>query len=113
MVVIRNEQRSAFRESAIDRYAARVAAELRRQFSAKLTGTTDDQLEQLVRDAIVRGKPHGVVSEADVKRYAEYMVEYGPDFDALPWARPILADAKTGSEKMDDLDNYTTFELRS
>ena len=111
-MVVREQQMGAFRESAIDRYAARVASELRQQFSAKLKGTSDDQLKLLVHDAIRRAKPYGIVSEADVKRFAEYMVEYGPNFEAKQWARPILSDAKSGSEKMDDLDNYTTFELR-
>ena len=103
----------AFREAAIDRYATRIAGELRQQFTAKLEGTGDDQLIQLVHDAIQNAKSYGIMSGADVKRYAEYMVEYGPDFHANQWARPILADSMTGSEKMDALDNHTTFEMRS
>jgi hypothetical protein len=112
-MIIRAEQMDALRESATETYASRVAGELRQQFPTTLTGTTDSRLKQLVIEAIRRAKAYGVLSEADVKRYTEYMVEYGPNFDANPWARPILEDAKTGSEKMDDLDNYTTFELRS
>ena len=112
-MVIRDEQMDALQKSSIDSYAARVAVELRRQFAAKLTGTTDGQLRQLVHQAIGRAEPYGVVSEGDVKRYAEYMVEYGPDFDRNQWAQPTLTAAMSGSEKMDELDSYTTFAMRS
>jgi len=111
-VVIREQQMGALRKSVIDGFAGRVARELRSQFPYKLKTNSHDQVKRLVHEAIRRGKPYGVVSEADIKRYAEYMVEYQPDFDSTPWARPILAGAKSGSEKMDELDNYTTFELR-
>ncbi len=112
-MVIRNEQMDALQKSSIDNYAARVAVELRRQFPAKLTGTTNGQLRELVHQAIRRAEPYGVVSEGDVKRYAEYMVEYGPDFDRNQWAQPTLTAAMSGSEKMDELDSYTTFVMRS
>lgn len=112
MLVLRNEQIEALRESMRDSFAARVAADLRRQYSDKLKETSDPELRRLVRDALAQSKSYGVTSEADVRRYAEYAVEFGPDFDQSEWGRPILTGTGTGTEKMDDLDAYATFELR-
>jgi hypothetical protein len=112
-MVIKTDQMRAFRDAAMDSYVARVAEELRQQFRAKLKDTSDDELRARVRVAVDAAKSYGVTSAVDGKRFAEYTVEYGPDFDRGPWAYPILTDATTGSEKMDALDAYTTFELRN
>lgn len=113
MLTVRKEQVGALREAAIDRYCARVAGELRQQFGERLAGTSEEKLRQQVREAVDKAKGYGVTSAVDVKRYAEYTVEYSPDFDKTTWASAILNDSLTGTEKMDGLDNYTTFELRS
>jgi len=113
MLVLRNEQIEALRESMRDAFAARVAADLRRQYSDKLRETSDPELRRLVRDAMEQSKLYGVASEADVRRYVEYAVEFGSDFDQSAWARPVLIGTGTGTEKMDELDAYATFELRA
>ena len=68
----------------------------------------------MIRSGLAKARTYGVVNEADVTRYFEYMVEYGADFDtAAAWAAQILTSPWiTGFEKMNELDNFTTFELR-
>ena len=112
-MVIKTDQMRAFHDAAMESYIARVAGELRQQFREKLKETSDDELKARVRVAVNTAQSYGITSAVDGKRFAEYTVEYGPDFHAGPWAYPILTDALTPSEKMDALDAYTTFELRN
>jgi len=116
MITVRKEQMDALSESMVHGFVRRMVVQLRSRFDATLHAATDDQLAKLVAFGIERAKPYGVVSEGDVSRYLEYMVEYGHDFDKNPrtaWAQSILTAPNTsGSKKMDDLDSFTTFELR-
>ena len=63
-----------------------------------------------------QAKKYDIKKEFDVRRYLEYGIGYGSDFDTNPetsWANKILNDNRLGgSKKMDRLDNYTTFVLR-
>ena len=111
-MVVRSQQIEALEKSAGEQFAVQIARELRQQFQARLSKTKDHELETLAQVAIQKAKSYGVVERPDVKRYAEYMVEYEPAFDTRPWAQPVLSGTKSGTEKMDDLDAYTTFELR-
>ena len=110
---IRNEQFDQISTGLLETFEKSVAAHLRSRFSERLAGTSDDALARLVHSGVENARRYGIVAEHDVRRYAEYMVEYQPDFDTTPWASPILRDVKTGTEKMDDLDAHTTFELRT
>ncbi len=116
MFTLRKDHLDAFSASRLRSFEQRMAKRLRSRFSGKLAGTSDRELDNLVRLGMTKSSEYGVVGESDVGRYLEYMAEYSPDFDVspnTPWARPILTSAKeTGSQKMDNLDNFTTFELR-
>lgn len=115
-MVIRNSQMDAFRESTMDAFEKRAAARLRSRFPARLAETTEDQLRETIRLGVERAKEYEITAESDVLRYLEYMVEYRPDFDEHDetlWAKRILRDRDlTGTQKMDRLDDFTTFELR-
>jgi hypothetical protein len=115
-MVIRETQMDAFRDSMRDDFEKRMAKRLRSRFEVKLAGTTAAALDKLIRLGVEKAKGYGVVGESDVARFLEYMVEYEPDFDrssGTAWARRILtAPNVTGTQKMDNLDDFTTFALR-
>lgn len=97
-------------------FEQRMRVHLRSAFTSTLANTTDDDLVKLIRTGVSDAERYGIVAESDVSRYLEYMVEYGPDFDRgpkTPWAGRILTTpGALGWKKMDDLDAFTTFELR-
>jgi hypothetical protein len=106
----------AFHESAMHAFEERTIADLRSTFQARFSNVSVDELRSLIRLGLVKAGSYGIDAESDVTRYLEYMVAFGNDFDTDPssaWAKPILtADRMTGSEKMDAMDNFATFDLR-
>ena len=116
MLVLRSAQFDAFRDSSMGDFELRTVADLRSSFPEKLAPNSDEDLRTLIRYGLERSRVYGVINEDDVTRYFEYMVEYGADFDTAPgtwWAAPILTSPqKTGYEKMNELDDLTTFDLR-
>ncbi len=103
----------AFSEALLARFEDRAIAHLRQRFQQALSQTEDDELRKRIRAGKERAELYSVVSESDLLRYLEYSVEYGPDFDAATsWAPSILQAEASGTKKMDDLDNWTTFRLR-
>jgi hypothetical protein len=114
-VIVRKAQFAIFRESATRDFEDRSMAHLRSRFPQKLTPTSEDDLRAFLRSGMAKAGVYGIVNEGDVARYFEYMVEYGADFDTAlgsSWAAPILTSLKSGFEKMNELDDFTTFELR-
>jgi hypothetical protein len=103
-------------EATLRGFEERMRVHLRAAFAQALTKTTDADLLELIRTGITDARRYGIVAEPDAGRYLEYMIEYGPDFDRnpnKPWAARILATpGALGWKKMDDLDAFTTFELR-
>lgn len=112
LMLIRKDQFGAMSAAMQERYEKSLATHLRSRFPDKLAQTSEADLLKLARRAIQDAKKYRITVEYDVRRYGEYMVEYQPDFDTTSWAAPILKDVKTGTEKMNDLDAYTTFEMR-
>ena len=103
---------NALSESMQQRFENRAIARLRARFS-KLEKTPDDALRTRVRGGTERAATYGIESEFDILRYLEYCEEYGPNFDtATAWAPPILQADGSGTGKMDELDNWTTYRLR-
>ncbi len=110
---IRAEQMNALGETMQQRFEKRAMARLRDRFGAQLARTTDDDLRARVRAGVERAASYGIEAEFDLLRYLEYCEEYGPNFDtASAWAPPILQAESSGTSKMDELDNWTTFSLR-
>jgi hypothetical protein len=110
---IRAEQMDAFSTSMLQQFENQMVAHLRTRFKAKLASTSDDDLHVRVSKGIASAQSHGVVAKYDIRRYLEYTVEYGPAFDTTEWAKPILtAKEVDGTKKMNNLDGYSTYELR-
>ncbi|MFN0103161.1 MAG: hypothetical protein ACKV2U_13860 [Bryobacteraceae bacterium] len=112
---IRPRQLDSLAAGMRSRFAKDIAEHLRDRYADRLTQVSDDSLEKLANRAIQRSARYNVTLDYDVQRYAEYMVEYGIDFDVhpqTPWASRTLNGNETGTEKMNALDAFTTFELR-
>src|SRR5437764_11944372 len=111
----RKKQMEEIADSMLQQFESRMVAHLRSRFAKQLAGTSDGELKARVHKGIERAEVYGVTAKYDIRRYLEYTVEYGPEFDtATPWAGPILkAEGLSGDKKMNNLDNYSTFELRS
>jgi hypothetical protein len=116
MLVMREEQLEILSKYALDEFENRMIPHLRSRFKEQLLPMDDSKLRSLIRHGIAKAKQYDIAEEFDVRRYLEYMLEYGPDFDTSPstsWAHQILmTQGATGAKKMDRLDNYTTFVLR-
>lgn len=112
-MVIRHEQIEAFREPMARDLNRRMCARLRSRFRDPLARTNEEELAQMVNKGIDKSNEYGIKLESDIGRFLDFIVEYGSEFDAKPWARPILTDANlSGSRKMDIIDDIGTFNLR-
>jgi len=76
---------------------------------------TGSELRELIEKGVEQAKKYGIKYESDVSRFLEYQVIYGRDFGCNPetmWADQFLSDpALTGSEKINQLDNYELFVI--
>jgi len=109
---------NTLRQLAMRDFENRSLVSLLASFPAELASSSYEDIRSLIRSGLAKARSYGIVNEADVTRYFEYMVEYGADFDTvLPtsdWALPILSSPwLTGFEKMNELDDFATFELRT
>src|SRR5438132_14145094 len=95
MLGIRPEQMAVLREPARAVFEDKMVVHLRSAFSSAVLGQDDAALRAMIRRMIDRAARHRVCKTHDVSRYIEYAAVHGEDFDALPWARPIL-DAPDG-----------------
>jgi len=112
-MVVRTKQIAAFNPVMKAGYQRRMIAHLRSRFPSRLGNTSDERLIAVIDAGTNNAKGYGITLEYDLRRYLEYVVQYGPDFDKLDWAWPTLLPPGDGTEKMDNLDGMTTFVVRS
>jgi len=114
MLVIRREQLAVFQIAQRQQFEDSMTAHLAIRFAGRAVAPDKDGLRTLVRDGIRLAGEYGVVAPYDVQRFLELRVEYGPDFHTTPWAARILKDSTlSGCGKIEHLDDYTFFSLRS
>jgi hypothetical protein len=115
MITITQEQMAALGQTMRERFEMRMVAHLRQAFPAMTAGREQPLLLEFVRAGMACAHPYGVVFEYDLQRYLDYMMIYGHDFDLRPdcaWAGTILnAPDMTGSQKMDQMDDYDMFVM--
>jgi len=112
-MLIRDEQIGAFDQPLKARFQQRMRTHLRSRFQVRLADMPDDQITAVIDQATRKARGYGITLEFDVRRFLEYVVEYGPDFDTLDWAWPILVPKGEGTEKMNTLDDTAAFVLRT
>ena len=71
---------------------------------------SEEGIIALIQKGIVDSSKYGVINEADVARYVEYMLILDPEFDSNPksaWAGEILqTHGITGTQKMERIHVY-------
>ena len=112
-LVVRREQMQAFEQALLTTFVNRMAERLRSRFAAETAELPPADLDTMIRDGIAAAARHGVRDEADVARYLEFVVTYGPRFDVdekTAWAGAILRRTDlSGTGKMNALDNHDLF----
>ena len=114
MLLIRDSQIAALEEASFERFIGRMLPHLRERFPAPLTATTDADVCALLRQETLRAESFGVQDQNDIRRFLEYVVEYGRGFGetaGTEWAGRILRGPGTGTDKMDRVDQHVTFVL--
>jgi hypothetical protein len=113
MFKIRREQMDVLAQQSLDQFQAAMLRHLRARFPAQTAGRLDPELRAMVHEGIGRAAVYGITLETDVKRYLEWMVVHGPQFDRDPktaWAGEILrSDDLNGTEKVDRIDEAELF----
>jgi hypothetical protein len=93
MLTIREEQMAVFRELAINDYVKRTVVHLNETFPEKCEALGEEKVRETVQYGVQRSASYGITTEGDVRRYIDFMIRFGPDFDQdpeLPWAASIL-----------------------
>ncbi|MDD5298328.1 MAG: hypothetical protein PHU46_15605 [Rhodocyclaceae bacterium] len=115
MLTVSRKQMDVLGKSMQDRFERRMVAHLRHSFPERTKTHGDEVLQNFVQAGLARCRPYGVVNELDAQRFLDYMVIYGPEFDQKPdtaWAGLILDDPNlTGTQKMDQIDDYDMFAM--
>jgi hypothetical protein len=115
MLIIRHVQMKVFEEAALRNYEDRMALHLRSNFSEQTKNATEQELREMIKTGISKAESYQVTDEMDVEGFLEFVVRYGPDFETDPqvfWAVQILQDESlTGTEKMNQMDDYELFVL--
>jgi hypothetical protein len=112
VLVIREAQMQAFRADMRDQLERRMVVHLTSIFE-RIAAQDSLSVSNLVHEAITAALAVGINEEFNVRRFVELAAEFGIGFQHLDWAKRVLADkALTATQKMDRLDDYTTFCLR-
>ena len=116
MLTIRKQQLEALRRHMRTQFEANMVSHLRFTFPTQTKPMEGEGLRDLVQHGMARADQYGITSERDIRRYLEYMVMYGADFDIapeMPWIGKILNDASLSvPQKLDRLDDYDTFVFK-
>jgi hypothetical protein len=103
MLIIRREQRQAFREEVRRRFVERVLRRLRQHFPEKFAAVGEDAAKSITREGIDCAKTHNITIERDVFRFIALMFLFGTDFyRTQPWAKNTFDDLgiRRPSERM-------------
>ena len=114
MMVIRQEQWNVFEKEAFNRFVSKAAADLKSRFLFELNHHEIDldRLEDFVNAKIREAHEFGVVDECDVLRYLDFAMVLGPNFatdGGIEWVRPALESKESGTDKMDEIEEYIIF----
>ena len=116
MLVIRNEQIDELAKRSRTQFVEEMVSHWKTNFAKQVAGASDDALRKRVEGGIVKAEASGITTRYDVRRYLEFAVTHGDDFEVArrtAWAGTILRDESlTGTEKMNRIDAHEMFSLR-
>jgi hypothetical protein len=94
----------------------RMAVYLKNQHPNVCGVWTDAECVEFIQEGVAKAARHAIEREEDVRRYLEWMVLLGPDFDADPkteWAGQILRRKDLWPwEKLEGIKNYAAMVLK-
>jgi hypothetical protein len=113
ILTIRKEQMAALEKNRFDQFRTKTGLHLRSRFPHHTREISDEELDRLIMEGVEEAGHYGIDDQNDVKRFLEYVVQYGRDFgksSGAVWANEILNhDELSGTMKMDQIDDYDLF----
>lgn len=117
MLVIRKAQIEALLKSQEDSFIARMTDHLLRDFPKEISrfGIKENDLNLIIRKGLNSAYQYDITFENDMILYIECIAILGPDFDKnikhYIVTEILTSRELNGSEKMDKISEYITFEL--
>ena len=115
MLIIRKEQLDVLSENILKQFFGSMEQHLKKRYSEQMKEMDDEQLREFVVQGVEEAKEYDITDENDVKRFLEYLVQYGRDFGEsldTKWANQFLHNNDlTGTEKMNEIDDYDLFVI--
>ena len=104
MLTIRKQQMAVLEARLARQFRIGLRRHVREELEAEAKDITDSELDQMIQQAVERGRSYEVTAERDVSLFLDLMILKGRDFDRDPkflWARKILVDKELdGAAKM-------------
>jgi len=97
---LRTEQFIALQDHIDRQFAPELRALFRRTKPNAMTGRTDEQLDQDMLGALKRARAYGIEQKADLVSFVTLLVSVSPRFDEHPAVAAVLADSRSGAEKI-------------
>jgi len=104
-LIIRKKQMAEFDQIAFENMQRRIRETMQRMWPEKCNPLPDQELAQLVNDAIDTGWSYGLLTEGDLLRFVNLSFTLGfdfPDSEQYPWATEILHDYELSPEQILD-----------
>jgi len=115
MLIIRKEQIEVLRKHLLKKFLHRMEKHLEKRYPTQTTAMEREKLCQLIDEGVDGAKGYDITDENDVKRYLEYLVQYGSDFGRsheTTWASQFLTNKKlSGTIKMNEIDDHDMFAI--
>lgn len=92
MLIIRKEQREAFRLAALDDLRWRIVDHVRRFFAREIRGLDEAALLELATHVIERAEAYEITKELEVAQFAGVVCLFGRDCEEIAWIEEILSD---------------------
>lgn len=102
MLKIRKEQMEIFEQAAIRNFEDEMVQHLKKFSPRHCDVIGEDNVREVIRLGIERGKKYNLTNRGPVRFYIELMFMFGSDFDTdpqLPWAGKILNDPMEVDQK--------------
>jgi hypothetical protein len=116
MLIIRNEQRAAFKADRREQFKRDVLIELEPDFPEDFKVLGETQVRKVIDLGIERAEAHGLRTQDEIEHYIRLMFVLGSYFDEdlqLPWAGRTLREAGPVSVRFGKLRSLVTRYLRS
>ena len=115
MLTIRFEQIDVLSEYSLAQFKSHMLDELRATYPAKTAELSRSGLLALVTRGIEGAEKYGIEDEADVRRYLHLLTRRGERFPSQDEEVARILDARgmSGTDKMDQIDQYELFVLDS